>query len=132
MNEQVRKLRALPRRQRGAAAVEFALVLPILLVILLGIIDFGLYFYNDLQLTHVARDAARYLSVGDVDEATAAISNARLVSTTVGAPVVSPGSQGEESRITLNGTYTCLTPLPRLVGIGPSVGIDASVVMRRE
>ncbi len=89
--------RPLVERQKGAAAVEFALVLPLLLIILVGIIDFGLYFYNDLQLTHVARDAARYLSVGDVDEATAAINNARLVSTTVGAPTITPGSQGEES-----------------------------------
>ena len=55
--------------ERGAAALEFALVLPILLVILLGILDFGLYFYSDLRLTQGGRDAVRYLSVGRKSQA---------------------------------------------------------------
>jgi Flp pilus assembly protein TadG len=38
-----------PRRDAGAAAVEFALVLPILILILFGIIDYGLYFGNALD-----------------------------------------------------------------------------------
>ena len=120
--------------ERGAAAVEFALVLPILLVILLGILDFGLYYYNDLQLTHAARDAARYVSVGNVGDANAAIdgASATLVSTTITSRLVNPGSTGNEATVTLTATYTLLTPLPRLIGIGPTVDIDASATMRRE
>jgi Flp pilus assembly protein TadG len=118
--------------EHGAAAVEFALVLPILLVILLGILDFGLYYYNDLQLTHVARDAARYLSVNSVDDANAAIDDATLVSTTIDSRSLDPGSSGNEATVTLTATYTLLTPLPRLIGIGPTVDIDASAIMRRE
>jgi Flp pilus assembly protein TadG len=120
------------RHERGAAAVEFALVLPILLVILLGILDFGLYYYNDLQLTHAARDAARYLSVGKVAEASDAIDNASLVSTTLNAQTLDAGSSGNEATVTLTAVYHCLTPLPQLVGIDQDVGIDASAVMRRE
>ena len=120
------------RHERGAAAVEFALVLPILLVILLGILDFGLYYYNDLQLIHVARDAARYVSVGNIDDANAAIDGATLVSTTIASRSVDPGSAGNEATVTLTATYTLLTPLPRLIGIGPTVDIDASATMRRE
>lgn len=119
-------------KERGAAAVEFALVLPILLVIILGILDFGLYYFNDLQLTHVARDAARYLSVDNVEEANAAIDGATLVSTTIAARFLDPGSSGQKATVTLEATYTLLTPLPRLIGIGPTVDIDASAVMRRE
>ena len=123
----------LGRDEKGAAAVEFALVLPLLLVLLLGIIDFGLYFYNDLQLTHVARDAARYLSVGDTAEATTAIGNAHLVSTSAPTPVITGVSlTGDPWTITLTANYTFLTPLPDLVGIGSTLGINASVVMRRE
>jgi Flp pilus assembly protein TadG len=120
--------------ERGAALVEFALVLPVLLVILLGILDFGLYYYNDLQLTHAARDAARYLSVGKVAEANDAIDKASLVSTTITSRSVDAGSTGNEATVTLTATYSFLTPLPNLVpGIGGgSIGIDASATMRRE
>ena len=112
-------------RERGAAAVEFALVLPILLVILLGILDFGLYYYNDLQLTHAARDAARYLSVGKVSEANDAINDASLVSTTLNGPTLDAGSTGNEATVTLTAVYHCLTPLPQLVGIDQDIDIDA-------
>jgi Flp pilus assembly protein TadG len=128
-----KKVGVLSGRERGAAAVEFALVLPLLLVLLLGIIDFGLYFYNDLQLTHVARNAARYLSVSKVAEANAAIDGANLISTSIySRSVAQAATQGGQSTITLRATYRFLTPLPQLVGIGSTVGINASVVMRRE
>lgn len=45
--------------QRGVAAVEFALVLPLLLLILFGIIDFGLMLYDKAMITNAAREGAR-------------------------------------------------------------------------
>jgi Flp pilus assembly protein TadG len=47
------------RRQRGAAAVELALVLIPLLVIVLGAIDWGYYFYVRQMATNAAREGAR-------------------------------------------------------------------------
>ncbi len=49
--------------ERGAAAVEFALVLPILVLILFGIIDYGLYFNTSLQSRWGVHDAARAAAV---------------------------------------------------------------------
>lgn len=48
-----------PRREAGSAAVEFALVLPILLVLLFGIINFGFIFATQISLNSSARDGAR-------------------------------------------------------------------------
>ncbi len=45
---------------RGAVVVEFALVMPLLIFILLGTITAGLALNDDLQLNHSTRDAARY------------------------------------------------------------------------
>ena len=45
--------------QRGAALIEFALVFPLLLLILLGIIDFGFLFQRYEVLTNATREGAR-------------------------------------------------------------------------
>src|SRR4051812_21452614 len=44
---------------RGAAAVEFALVIPVLLMVLFGIIDYGLLLSNSLSVKQGVREAAR-------------------------------------------------------------------------
>jgi hypothetical protein len=54
--------------ERGAVAVEFALVLPILLVVIFGIIQYGLYFFSMQGGSAAARDAARQASVGKMPE----------------------------------------------------------------
>lgn len=46
-------------RDRGGAAVEFALVLPILLLLVFGILDYGRLFYDSIALRQGAREAAR-------------------------------------------------------------------------
>ncbi|WP_417260270.1 TadE/TadG family type IV pilus assembly protein [Celeribacter sp.] len=48
------------RRQEGATAIEFALVLPLLLSILFGIVAFGQYFAIANSLQQLAAEAARY------------------------------------------------------------------------
>lgn len=50
---------------RGAAAVEFALVLPVLVVITFGIIEFGNAYGAQLAVTNAARVAARSVAVGN-------------------------------------------------------------------
>jgi len=48
------------RWRRGVSAVEFALVLPILIVVLFGVIDFGRAFWIRSTLQTAAEDAGRY------------------------------------------------------------------------
>lgn len=49
---------------RGAAAVELALVLPVLLLLLFGIIDFGRMLNAQITLTEATREGARAASLG--------------------------------------------------------------------
>jgi Flp pilus assembly protein TadG len=51
--------------ERGAVAVEMALLLPILLILVLGIVQYGLWFYARQGGSDAARDAARRAAVGD-------------------------------------------------------------------
>lgn len=48
------------KNQHGAAAVEFALVLPLLLLVLFGIIEFGFLLYNEQIIINASREGARY------------------------------------------------------------------------
>lgn len=50
--------------QRGASAVEFALVLPLLILIVYGIVEFGLILYNQQVITNASREGARAGIVG--------------------------------------------------------------------
>lgn len=47
------------RRSRGAAALEFALVLPLLLLLLLGTIEWGLFLVSQTALAHAVGEGAR-------------------------------------------------------------------------
>jgi TadE-like protein len=62
-----RRVRGVPCRsytnQRGAALIEFVLVLPLVLLILFGMIDFGKAFSYWNDETHLANEAARYAVV---------------------------------------------------------------------
>jgi hypothetical protein len=51
------------RWQHGQAAVEIALLLPLLLLILFGIIIVGFMFYADIQVTNASREGARAGSI---------------------------------------------------------------------
>ena len=59
------------RGESGATAVELAFALPVMLLIILGIIQFGTIFHVRNSMTDAARKAARSLSVGEVNETAA-------------------------------------------------------------
>ena len=63
--------------EEGVAAVEFALILPLLLVLVFGIVDYGYYFLLSMECTHAAREGARKGAVEpDVGSAVAAAETA--------------------------------------------------------
>lgn len=58
------------RPDRGASAVEFALVAPLLFVLLYGIIDYGLWFADQISLRQAAAASARMAGAWSVDDST--------------------------------------------------------------
>jgi Flp pilus assembly protein TadG len=55
--------------RRGAAAVEFALLLPLLTLMLTGVWQYGALFFSYNAMTTAARDGARALATGSATEA---------------------------------------------------------------
>jgi len=52
-------------RRGGSTLIEFALVVPVLLLMLIGIMEFGLLVKNHLTVSNAAREGARVAAVGD-------------------------------------------------------------------
>lgn len=63
----IRWLKTLKQNREGQAMVEMALVLPVLILIMFGIIEFGRVFNSYLVVTNAAREAARVGVVGATD-----------------------------------------------------------------
>ena len=51
------------KNEKGASAVEFALILPILVMLVFGIFQFGIAYNNYITITHAAREGARLAAV---------------------------------------------------------------------
>jgi hypothetical protein len=55
------------KNNRGVAIVEFAIVLPLLAILLFGIIEFGFIIYNKAMITNASREGARIGIVYRID-----------------------------------------------------------------
>jgi Flp pilus assembly protein TadG len=78
------------RSERGAELVEFALTLPMLLLISLGIIDFGLMFQQYQVITNAAREGARIAGLSDSYTCTDAIARTQAYVSAGGLSTASP------------------------------------------
>lgn len=120
------------RGQRGAVAVEFALILPVLLLLVLGIIEFGFGYHAWDATQNAAREGARVgavnPSIGEIEDrvrgASDFLDQDQLTVTVQCAPEGggSYGScgwtEGDSVRVTVEYGYDYLTPLPGFVGFG--------------
>jgi Flp pilus assembly protein TadG len=120
------------RSERGAELVEFAMVVPILLVIFAGIIDLSLMLQRSEVITNAAREGARLAVLpgygqADViarvnaylDEGLTAGASANATTTMTAVPVaVATGSPVSARQVVVQYTasYTILGPMMSLIG----------------
>jgi Flp pilus assembly protein TadG len=92
---------------RGATVVEFALLLPVLLLIVLGIVDFGRMLNAQETLTQAAREGARLVALGQPNVASRTQAAAPGLSP-VGVSIQSacPTGAGPSSNGVVRTTYT--------------------------
>lgn len=121
-------------RDRGAAAVEFALVLPLLLLIVFGIIDFGRALNAQITLTQAAREGARLDAVGDAQgtviagtqQAATGLSQVS-VQVTPCPPGVAPANN---ATVSVSYQFSFITPIGAIAGlIGNPGGIGSPLTM---
>jgi Flp pilus assembly protein TadG len=121
-------------RDRGAVAVEFALLLPLLLLIVFGIIDFGRALNAQITLTQAAREGARFASVGNLSAAvTTRTQNAALpLLTNVTTPTVTTcavgAGVGVDAKVVASSVFTFLTPVGAFAAMFGSATFGSSTL----
>lgn len=124
-------------RKKGQSLVEFALVLPLLLLILVGIIEFGFMFSNYLTMTNASREAVRYISLGSTDGE--AIQRAMVVSDLLEeerliitiTPAVADRGRGDSVTVIASYQYRFITPILSSV-MGGTMNLRTEATMRVE
>lgn len=137
--------------ERGAIIVEFAILLPFFLLLVIGMIEFGLLFYNQQVITNASREGARagiariakdsdgndfVLNESDIDDIIDNYCYERMI--TFAAVLPDPetsapnlgGLPGDPLTVTTKVEYTFY--FPGLLGFGTSIQLDAETTMDME
>ncbi len=132
--------------EKGQALVEFALLVPIFLVLMFAIVDFGMGFYSWITVTNSAREGARIGAVlaseDDIRDRvfdTAGLPNEGTnLDVYVTNSADNGGLPGESVVVKVDYRYDLITPLANLVAflsgdiIGPTLTLSSTADMRLE
>jgi len=131
----LRQISTIIRNNRGQSIVEFALVLPLLLLLLLGIIDFGQVFYKVILANEAAREAARTVATSDAGGSSAkstAIAAAQAIDSSFTANVNSTSLvTGDTLIVTVTGSVAIADPIMSTF-LGNPYSVSAKANMRME
>ena len=115
-------------RERGQATVEFALILPLVVLMLLAVLQTALIVRDYVGVVHAAREAARAASVDRDPRAAAAAARRVLARSTVS--VGTRPAVGGPIRVEVR--YVSHTDLPMVGLLFPDPELHATAVMRTE
>jgi Flp pilus assembly protein TadG len=124
-------------REKGAVAVEFALVLPIFLALIFGIVEYGRAFSIQVSMAQGAREAARYTAIHYKDAGflaaakQKAIDAAHIADLQPGEITISTCGPNLDAVVLITANTAYLTGLPTLLPFLPDfMSISAKGVMR--
>ena len=129
-------------RERGQSLAEFALVVPIFLMLIFAIVDFGMGFHSYITVTNSVREGARVGAIGAdaatietrVRDTAGTLDQANLTVTVTNAQ----GAPGESVLVDTSYQYEFISPLAGIVQfvsggtIGPTLTLSSTADMRLE
>ena len=131
--------RTLPwKDESGVAALEFAFVLPLLVIVLAGIVQFGAVFFLQNNIATVARETARSLAVGTIDTTQEAetLANSRLinwgVTFTINTTVPDPANPNDSDYTVAISVPLAQAAIFDILGVFKTGDLTATASMREE
>ena len=133
---------------RGGAMIEFALVLPVFIILVFGIIEFSILFYNKAVITNASREGARY---GIIERVPTYATSSQIIAYTkercedqlitfgasaaepvvTATPSANPPDTGDLLTVEVSYLYTYLV-MSSLLNINQTVNLSATTVMAYE
>ena len=134
--------RRIPRGERAQGLVEFALVLPLFLILILATIDFGMGLRQYIVMTNSAREGARVGAVGETEAKiteTVVDRSAGVLTTSDVTVTGALGASGTDVKVEVAKSYNFITPLGNLIALvtpgcspSPCLPMTISATMRLE
>jgi Flp pilus assembly protein TadG len=133
------------RNQKGAAAIEFALILPVLVLLILGIIEFSVALYDKAVVTNASREGARAgivfrdppVTDGEIVSVVTSYCQNRMI--TFGSPgqvattVLREGmASGDDLTVRVQYQYQFLAVPNFIVALAGGIQLGGQTVMRME
>ncbi|MFI6101316.1 TadE/TadG family type IV pilus assembly protein [Lentzea sp. NPDC051213] len=119
-------------RDRGATAVEVALLMPILLILVMGIVDFGRALHAQITLTQAAREGVRVAALkqpnptGRTEDAAAGLDPASIGVTVTACPAT---PDDEDAEVEATYTFEFVTPVGGLAGMFGGGGFGSPILL---
>jgi Flp pilus assembly protein TadG len=107
----------------GVVAVEFALLLPLVLAILFGIVNYGILLYDQAVITNAAREGARW---GAINATAANIGCSNETATGTGDPCQIANNYTDDNLITFSGSAPSSTTASGPGTAGTTVTVTVS------
>ena len=117
--------------ERGASAVEFAVIMPLLFLLIFGIFEFGRMYNTKVSLTGAVREGARVMAIKNDATCNASPAGARFVTAqsaaltpavTCGEVLISPASCVPGANVTVSVTRSFTLSIPFYTGTFPVTG----------
>ena len=133
------KPKLLPSGKDGSNTIELAILLPLVLVLLVGMLQLGIYMYGLSMVENAARNAARAGSVAQVcpvceaqNAAYASIHGSAVISN-FSVTILAPGGVvGSTVRIRITARIPMLVPGGTALGLGSLTTVTAEATFRQE
>ena len=130
------------KNEKGQAMVEFAIVLPLLLLVICAIIDFGWIFYNNISVNNCSREGARYAIVHSTEANKVQLITQRITDTapdglknnleiTITFSNIQNPTDGDVT-VTVVGKVTALTPVVGIFAGGQVIRLTSKTTMKVE
>ncbi len=121
-------------RDRGAAAVEFALCLPLLLLLVFGIIDFGRALNAQITLSQAAREGVMLAAEGDSSAAVQARAEAAApelgaISVTIATACAPNAGPAADAQVDVSYSFSFITPVGAIAGLIGGSGFGSPITL---